>query len=163
MHFTGNLVNAFFICKRKFWLYARQCNPDPDTDLLLLGRMLSEDAYPREKKEVSLEGMKIDLIRREGGHVVVGEVKRSSKGLKAAMMQVAFYLKSLRDKGVFASGEIMVPKERKRMQVSLTEELERELVEAMNTMETIANDERPPAPLKTQFCRKCAFFEFCFS
>ena len=163
MHFTGNLVNAYFICKRKFWLYARQCNPDPDTDLLLLGRMLSEDAYPREKKEVLLEGMKIDLIRREERQVVVGEVKRSSKGLKAALMQVAFYLKSLRDKGLDAVGEIVIPKERKRMQVALTEDLEKELLEAMKTMEVIANDERPPPLVKTPFCRKCAFLEFCFS
>lgn len=163
LYITGNLVNAYFICKRKFWLYARQFNPDPEIDLLLLGRIISEESYQREKKEILLEGMKIDLLKRQEKEVIICEIKKSSKGLKAAMMQLAFYLKRLREKGVLMKGEILIPKERKRIPFELTEELNKHLEDALNEMKAIMFDNTPPIALKTSLCKNCGFFEFCFA
>jgi len=163
MHLTGNLVNAYFICKRKFWLYARQFNPDPETDLLLIGRIISEGSFRREKKEILFDGGKIDLVKREGQDVIVCEIKKSSKGLKAAMMQLAFYFKKLREKGVHAKGEILIPGERRKVPFELAPELEDELENGIEDMQQIMVDNNPPPILKTSFCKKCAFFEFCFA
>jgi CRISPR-associated exonuclease Cas4 len=163
IHITGNLVNAYFICKRKFWLYARQFNPDPETDLLLLGRIISEESYKRERKEILFDGVKIDLIRREGQDFIVCEIKKSSKGLKAAIMQLAFYFKKLAERGVVAKGEILIPKEKRRIPFELTEELEKELEHGLRDMQTIMINNIPPASVKTNFCKSCAFFEFCFA
>jgi CRISPR-associated exonuclease Cas4 len=163
MYLTGNLVNAYYICKRKFWLYARQFNPDPETDLLLLGRIISERSYQREKKEILFEGGKIDLVKRDGQDVIICEIKKSSKGLKAAMMQLAFYFKKLKEKGVYAKGEILIPEEKKKVPFELTQELEDELENGIKDMQQIMVNNNPPPVLKTNFCKNCAFFEFCFA
>jgi len=163
MMITGNLVNAYFICKRKFWLYARQLNPDPEMDFLLLGKLISEETYKRHKKEVQLEGIKIDLIKKAEEEVIVCEIKKSSKGLKAAMMQLAYYIKRLREVGIYPRGEILIPKEKKRIPFELNEELEKELERALHEMKFLMICDNPPAILKTNYCKKCSFFEFCFA
>jgi len=163
MHLAGNLVNAYYICKRKFWLYARQFNPDPETDLLLLGKIISEESYQREKKEILFEGVKIDLVKKEDQELIICEVKKSSKGLKAAMMQLAYYFKKLREKGIYPKGEILIPKEKRRIPFELTEEIEKELENGLFEMKSIMLDDNPPAVYKTSFCKNCGFFEFCFS
>jgi CRISPR-associated exonuclease Cas4 len=163
MHITGNLVNAYYTCKRKFWLYARQFNPDPETALLQLGKIISQESYKREKKEILLEGMKIDLVKKEEEQIIVCEVKKSSKGLKAAIMQLSFYLKKLKEYGLYLKGEILIPRERKRLPVELSEELEKELDNGISDMKRIMFSELPPNPRKTSFCRKCSFFEFCWA
>jgi len=163
MHLAGNLVNAYYICKRKFWLYARQFNPDPETDLLLLGKIISEESYQREKKEILFEGVKIDLVKKEDQELIICEIKKSSKGLKAAMMQLAYYFKKLREKGIYPKGEILIPKDKRRIPFELTEEIEKELENGLFEMKSIMFDDNPPAVYKTSFCKNCGFFEFCFS
>lgn len=161
---TGNIVNAFFVCHRKLWLYAHQLNPDPDKDLLALGRLISEESYRREKKEIEMEGMKIDLIAQEGEKLVVCEIKKSSKEIKAAEMQLLFYMNKLREKGIYVSGEIRIPKERKKFPVEWTEERALELASVFKKIEEICNLKLPPLILdKKTFCKKCAFFEFCYA
>ena len=164
MQLTGNLVNAYFICKRKFWLYARQINPDQEIDLLLLGRLISEESYYREKKEILFEGMKIDFVKMQEGEIfLLCEIKRSSKGLKAAIMQLAFYIKKLKEIGIYSKGEILIPKEKRRIPFELTEELEEELRKSLAEMKSIMFNDNPPAVFKTSFCKSCGFFEFCFA
>jgi CRISPR-associated exonuclease Cas4 len=162
MHITGNLVNAYYICKRKFWLYARQFNPDPENDLLLLGRIISEESYHREKKELLFEGGKIDLLRKDGHDIIICEIKKSSRGLKAAIMQLAYYLMKLKENGVYARGEILIPKEKKKIPLELTYEIEKEIENAISDMKTIMIDNKPPQAHKTGFCKNCGFYEFCF-
>ncbi|MGB9765831.1 MAG: CRISPR-associated protein Cas4 [Candidatus Saccharicenans sp.] len=163
MHITGSLVNAYFICKRKFWLYARQFNPDPENDLLVLGRIISESAYKRQKKELSFDGVRIDLVRKLDKNIVVCEIKKTSKGLDAARMQLGFYLLNLREKGINVKGEILIPKEKRIIAFELDEKTEKLLNEAIENMQEIAKQDTPPPVNKTSFCRKCAFFEFCFA
>jgi CRISPR-associated exonuclease Cas4 len=163
MHLTGNLINAYFICPRKFWLYARQFNPDPEAELLMLGRIISEESYRREKKEYVLDGIKIDFIRRKENEIIICEVKKSSTGIKAAIMQVSFYLKKLRDKGITAIGEILIPKEKRKIPLELTKDLEEELDKSISEMKTIMANDTPPKPMKNSFCKNCAFYELCFA
>ncbi len=163
MRLTGNLVNAYFICKRKFWLYARQFNPDPEFDLLLLGRLISENTYRKEKREIFLDDVKIDLIKRLNENIIICEVKKTSKGLEAAKMQLAFYLIKLKTRGINAKGEILIPEEKKVISLELDEEIEKVMAKAMDDMKAIAEQDTPPPVVKIPFCKKCAFVEFCYS
>ncbi len=163
MHLTGNLINAYFICQRKLWLYARQLSPDPAWELLELGRLLTQASYPRDKKEITTEGMKIDLIKREDGDFILGEIKKSSKGIKAAMMQLAFYLYKLKKEGLELKGELLIPKQRKRIPVKLDNSIETQLNHAISEIRKIISYEKPPAPSKTGYCRHCAYSEFCWA
>jgi len=163
MHLTGNLINAYFICQRKLWLYSRQLSPDPAWELLELGRLLTQESYPRHKKEITMEGMKIDLIKREDGDFILGEIKKSSKGIKAAMMQLAFYLYKLKKQGLELKGELLIPKQRKKIPVKLDNDIETRLNQAIEEIRKIISHENPPAPSKTGYCRHCAYSEFCWA
>lgn len=162
MYLTGNIVNAYFICKRKVWLFAHEISPDPQWELLELGRLVSEESYSRDRKELSTTGMKIDIIQRADGKIIIGEIKKSSKGLKAAQMQLAYYLYRMKKQGVNLSGELLIPKERKRIAVELTPELEGELKKAFEAIEKIISRDKPPEPVRIGFCKRCAYREFCW-
>jgi len=143
-------------------LFAHEVSADPEWELLELGRLIATGSYQRDKKELTTEGMKIDLIQKRDGRIIVGEIKKSSKGLKAAIMQLAYYLYRLKRQGVELTGELLIPKEKKRIKVELTPELEAELELAFARMREIMNNDRPPPVKKSRFCTRCAYREFCY-
>lgn len=159
---TGTLIWYYYICQREVWLMAHELNPEAENPFLELGRLIQEESYSREKKEFTAPGMKIDLLRKRDGQLVVAEIKKSSHSTESATMQLVYYLWRLREMGIETRGELLVPKERKRFPVELTDELESNLLEAMDNIERIINLEKPPAPAKTSFCRNCAYAEFCW-
>ncbi len=124
---TGTLVWYYAICPREAWLMAHELEPEKEFELLAEGRLNQEAHYKRATKELSLPGMRLDQVRREGGRLIVSEVKKSSRFLPATRLQLGYYLWRLREEGMEASGEILVPKERKRETVELTPELRQEV------------------------------------
>jgi CRISPR-associated exonuclease Cas4 len=160
---SGTLIWYYFICPREVWLMAHEINASQDNVFLELGRLLSEESYSRERKEIEIGNMKIDLLKRDGKKLVVGEVKKSSRFLKSATMQLAFYLYRLKQQAVEAEGELLIPKEKKRIPVALSEKIEKELEGAMSKISQIISGDEPPEPTKINFCRKCAYQEFCWA
>ena len=159
---TGTLVWYFYICKREVWLMSRHIVPDQDDENILIGRFLQEFSYSRLKKEVSLENVKLDVIKRGKGNIVVGEVKKSSRYLNSAKMQLVYYLLKLKEIGIVAEGELLIPEERKKEKVILCSELEKEIYETIIEIKSIIYNEKPPAPIKISFCNKCAYSDFCW-
>jgi len=141
---------------------AHELGPEPDNVYIEMGGLLTEEAYKREKKEIIFENVKIDLIKKEKENIIVGEVKKSSKGQKAAIMQLAYYLYRLREYGVYAKGNLLIPKEKKKFTVELTDELIEKLKNAFFEIDQIINKEKPPFPEKISFCSNCAYREFCW-
>jgi CRISPR-associated exonuclease Cas4 len=159
---TGTLVWYYSICHRETWLMAHEINPETENPFLELGRLIQEESYPREKKEFQAPGMKIDLLRDRDGQLIVGEIKKSSRFVEAARMQVTYYLWRLRQMGVEARGELLVPKERRRIPIELTEELQSRLEETLQDIQKVIALETPPPPVQIPFCRSCAYAEFCW-
>lgn len=141
---------------------AHELNPNQENSFLEIGRILEEDAYKREKKEITVGNMKIDLIKRANDETIIGEIKKSSRFENSARMQLAFYLYRLRRRGIEAKGELLIPKEKKRIPVELTEEIELELKRASSEIERAMEQPRPPEPIKIKYCRNCAYREFCW-
>ena len=162
-HITGNLINAYYICKRKLWLFAHKVNPSLDNPYLEIGTLIGEESYKREKKEISVGNIKIDLIKKEDGNVVVAEIKKSSKGETPARMQLLFYLYQLKKTGIEAKGELLIPKERKKIPVELTEDKGKELEKAFADIKEILKMDTPPLLRRIPFCRNCAYNEFCWA
>jgi len=163
LHVTGTLVWYYYICPREVWLMARHLTPDQDDPNIELGRFIGEDTYQRDKKEIAVGHIKLDILRKENGQLVVGEVKKSSKYGKSATMQLAFYLLELREKGIDAVGELLFPKEKKKVIVGLNDTLIAEIESARIEILKIIYRDTPPAPTKIGFCRNCAYAEFCWS
>ncbi len=160
---TGTLVWYYAICPREAWLMAHEMEPEREFDLLAEGRLNQEAHYKRATKELSLPGMRLDQVRREGGRLIVSEVKKSSRFLPATRLQLGYYLWRLDKEEIEASGEILVPEERKRETVELTPALRTEVERTVATIETLLREPVPPPAKKIPFCKRCAYAEFCWS
>ena len=158
----GTLIWYYYICKREVWLIGHGIEPEQENDYIALGRHIHEIFYQRRKKELTIDNtIKIDILP---GRRVIGEIKKSTRYLESAKMQVAFYLYYMKkEKGVKMNGLLLIPEERKRLKVSLTPEVERELEKAIKDIEGIISMERPPSAVKIPYCKKCAYRSMCWA
>lgn len=142
---------------------SRQLTPWQDNPFIEIGRLISEESYKREKKEIHIENMVIDLLKIDEENIVICEIKKSSRFEKSAKMQLAYYLLRLKQLGISATGQLLFPKERKKLTVTLTKEIEDELISAQREIKSIIQMEMPPPAKKTKYCSKCGYREFCWS
>jgi CRISPR-associated exonuclease Cas4 len=158
---NGTLIWYYYICKREVWLISHGIEP-PETEPILLGRLIHKESYKKYRKELFVDGkIKVDLLE---GKKVVGEIKKSSRYLESAKMQLAFYLYYLEvEKGEKLEGELLIPEERKRIKVVLTNKLRNELKKAIFEIERIVSAPTPPSAQKIKYCKNCAYKEFCWS
>lgn len=157
------LIWYYYICPREVWLMSRQLEPAQENPFIEIGRLISEESYKRDRKEIHLENMVIDILKTAGEEIIIGEVKKSSRYEKAARMQLAYYLLRLKRLGIEAKGQLLFPKERKKLTIELTPELEVELKEAQNRIKEIIALDIPPLPQKIRFCKRCGYQEFCWA
>lgn len=133
---------------------------DPNIDI---GRFMHENSYKRKKKEISIGGIKVDVLDKKDGYLMIGEIKKSSKFIESSKMQLAYYLLELKRNGLEGRGVLMFPQERKRETIELTDELIEELEGAEKDIIEICNRPYPPKPNKINMCKNCAYAEFCWS
>lgn len=142
---------------------AHQIEPQQDNDLIAVGRVISEESYSREKKEILLDNIVIDVLTNDDEKIVIAEVKKSSRFIESTKMQLAFYLWQLKQRGIDKiTGELRFPKERKKIKISLTPSLETELNKTCNEIEAIVNFDKPPKPIKIHYCKTCGYYELCW-
>lgn len=158
---TGTLVWYYHVCEREVWLMGREITPEEEYEALDMGRAIHEIYYQRMKKEIALNGIKIDIIK--GQSRTVCEVKTSSKYIEAAKMQLAYYLYRLKESGIDATGEILIPKEKKKINITLTPEIEATLLKTLRQIKRIIDLDQPPPPKRTHFCRNCAYKDMCWT
>jgi len=158
----GTLIWYYYVCPREVWFMAHRILPQEDNEFLALGRLLHQESYRRERHEILIDNtIRIDLRLADG---VVAEVKKSSKSLEAARMQLAYYLYYLKhEKGVERSGVLLIPSEKKRIAVELTPEIEAELREVVRRIRGIAARPQPPPLKRIPVCNSCAYAPICWS
>lgn len=160
-YITGTLVWYSVICEREVWLMSRNITPDFDDESLQVGRAVHETTYIEAKKEIQMDGIRIDLIK-EKEHVVC-EIKTSSKYIESAKLQLLYYLYRLKLEGHEFQGKILIPKERNTVNVHLSEQEEYRLKETLSRIKSITRLETPPEPVFISYCRRCAYRYFCWS
>lgn len=160
---NGTLVWYYTICHRQVWLMARQITPDEDEDNVVIGRFLHQNSYQRERHELVVGNVRIDLMQSNKGKTLIAEIKKSSRALDSARLQLKYYLYILKEIGVELNGVLLVPEERLRQEVSLEPADEVEIQKVIENIEKIINAPYPPALVKTRWCRPCAYAEFCWA
>lgn len=160
---NGTLVWYYYICKREVWLMSRSIVGDQDNKFMDIGRFIHENSYSRDKKEISIGNIKVDIIKKNKGNVLVGEMKKSSKFKESARMQLAYYLYKLKEYGIDGEGVLMFPKEKKRIEVVLDDKLIEEIKCMEKEILKIIYEEHPQKPVKIKYCNNCAYNEFCWS
>ncbi len=170
----GTEVHYFVLCPRKLWWFSHGMEQEHaggasassvGQENVALGTLLHEESYPgKHKKDVLID----DLLRldfTESG--AVHEVKKSrggSRAERATRFQLLYYLYYLKhEKGVETVGVIDYPKERRREEIVLTQELEQEVEQVIaGVQETRALPIPPLVAEPMTICRKCAYQELCW-
>jgi len=157
---NGIKVNYLYVCERKLWLFDRGISMEANYDKVLLGKLLEEQSYPREKRrKILIENLiNIDILDNER----IREVKYSDKLKEADRMQLLYYLYFLKQLGIVKKGVINYPKMKRREEVVLTPEAEKEVESALMRIKEILLNPNPPKLVRKSYCAKCAYFQFCW-
>ncbi len=133
-----------------------------DDDNIEIGRMLHELTYKDEKKNILIDDtISIDFTKHSDG-LVIFEIKKSSKYIRGALYQLYYYLYYLRQMNVSALGYLVVPKEKKKIQIKLTPKIEAELKAIIEDIPKIISQPEPPPAKKHPYCKNCSYKDFCF-
>jgi len=129
-------------------------------DKVLLGKLLEEQSYPREKRrEILIENLiSIDIVDRES----IREIKYSDKLKAADRIQILYYLYFLKKLGIEKKGIINYPRIKKREEIILTPEGEKEVESALKRINEVLLMPKPPKLIRKSYCTKCAYFQFCW-
>lgn len=160
INFTGTQINYYFVCKRKLWLFTKDIRFEDENEYVQLGKLIDENTYKRNKKQIAIGNIKIDFMDNKG---VIHEVKKSNKIDQAHIYQVKYYIRTLKKMGVEdVTGEIDYPKLKKKEQVTWDESDETKFEEIFADIRDILGMGKPPGVIKKPYCKKCAYYEFCF-
>ena len=160
LDFTGTQINYYFVCKRKLWLFSKNISFEDENEYVQLGRLIDENTYKRNKKQIEIGKIKIDFIDNKG---IIHEIKKSNKIETAHIHQVKYYIYFLKKLGVEnITGEIDYPKLKKREPVILNHEDEEVFEAIFSDIKKILDNPKPPPADKKTICKKCAYYEFCF-
>ncbi len=163
MLFSGTQIAYFVICPTKLWLFSHNVRLEQTSDLVKSGKIIHETSYQQKKKEHVIDSnIAIDFVKR-GDVLILHEIKKSSKLEKAHKCQLLYYLYYLqKEKGISCRGEIDYPLERRKLEVSLSEDAAKEIESILAGISRILPLPKPPAPEKRRYCRKCSYFQFCW-
>ena len=159
---TGTEINYLFVCHRKLWLFHHHIEMEHTSDYVALGQLLHEDSYPREKKETLIDNLiRIDFIDKEG---ILHDVKHGRSMEIAHEMQILYYLYVLKRMGLpNRKGVINYTRQRRKTEVELTPDREREVEQAVQEATRVNSMSVPPDAEFTKLCRKCSYAELCWS
>ncbi|AKG92222.1 CRISPR-associated protein Cas4 [Geoglobus ahangari] len=161
MYIRGVQVNYYFVCKTKLWLFSHNVGMENESDAVKLGKLIHRSVFDRDEKEIRIGPIAIDAVRK-GDVVEIREVKKSRAFEKASYYQLLYYLYYLSKLGIRAVGKLSYPKQRKNVEVILDESSAREMESVLDDIPRVVNGEMP-RPVYKKHCRKCAYFEFCFT
>ncbi len=160
---TGTYIWYYYICKREVWLLAHGIEADQQDNNMQIGNAIHETSYKRDTKEIEFAGSKFDVISKEKGKLIVGEIKKSSKYVESARMQLLFYLLELEEAGIYAEGELLFPEEKRKETVILTEDAKEQIKQVIEDIRRIADMLLPLPANHIKYCKNCAYSEFCWS
>lgn len=155
------MIYYYFVCKRKLWFFSNDLDMEHTSELVGMGKLIDETSYDRERKHILIDEMiNIDFLK---DWKIIHEVKKSRKLDEAAKWQLKYYIWVLRNKGVdIEKGVLDYPLLRKREEVYLTTEEEKELLDVLKHINNILDMKLPPSTINKSYCKKCAYYEFCY-
>jgi CRISPR-associated exonuclease Cas4 len=135
------------------------------SELVYEGKLIHETSYPRRSEkyqEVEIDSVKIDYY--DPKNKVVHEIKKSDKHEEAHEWQVKYYLYVLERNGIEnCTGLLEYPRLHKTEEVFITQPDRDAITEMIIKIEAIIHAENCPDRIKISRCRKCSYFDFCYS
>lgn len=160
---NGSLVLSYTNCKREAWLMSRRMIPEQDGTLMTLGRILHENSYDYHgEKDIQIENIKLDLVEEKRGKTIVSEIKKSRYSLDGAKYQLLYYLYRLKQLGIEAEGQLLVPVEKKKIEISLDTESEEKIKNICEEIQQIVDGQIPEIDRNQTSCKSCAYYTYCW-
>lgn len=160
-HTIGGVdIHYYSLCKRKLWLYNKDIGMEDQSDRVLQGKILHETSYPRIKQKEILIDNAFVLDAIEGDYV--REIKLTSKMQESDTLQMLFYLYQLAQRGLKKKGLISYTKEKKTIEVELTDDKAIEIKRIIEDVYNVINQPKPPPVINLRYCKSCAYYEFCY-
>ena len=164
MKITGTIINYYFHCKRQCYLFANRINLEDNSEDVRIGRVLHEiRAKDNDNAEIKYENIVLDKVSSK----YIEEYKKSDADTKAARMQLIFYLKELKDKGIIKEGKLIYDeknkKEGKKVEIiKLDNNTTKQLNKCIEDIEELVNQEKIPSIEKDNKCKRCAYYDYCY-
>ena len=164
MTITATHINYYFVCQRKLWLFSNNIVMEHESELVYEGKLIHEYSYPNRPEkfqEIVVAGSVIDYYDHK--NKIIHEVKKSDKKEEAHIWQVKYYIYLLKQCGIDGvRGIIDYPELRKKEEVILTEENEKEIIKIISNIQKIITSEQCPPRLNKTKCKNCSYFDFCW-
>jgi len=157
---TGLMVQYYHVCKRELWFMSRGIDIDRGAANIRRGTHIDETSYRDKRRSFQING-RIALDILDSGEVM--EVKASSSLEKPARMQLLYYLWYLdRILDIQRDGVLAYPAERKREEVSLTEDNATAVEETIRGIINVVESNTPPELDKKPYCDSCLYQDICW-
>ncbi|SFX78606.1 CRISPR-associated exonuclease Cas4 [Thermoactinomyces sp. DSM 45891] len=150
-------------CFRQLWLYAKGIRFEEGFEDVELGRLYHEESYERNRKEIRVDGIVIDFIKKDG---YIHETKSSKVVKKEHETQPLYYAYVLKYRKQFNNikgAKIHYPAIKEIITLDLTEDRVEEIEKKIQAiLENVQRADIPPVHSNKKLCKKCAYFEFCY-
>lgn len=162
MHATGVEINYYFVCKRKLWFFTHNINMEHNSTRVEIGKELHEDSFNRKNKEIMIDNqICLDFIDKE---LLINETKLTKAMNDATKYQILYYIYYLENKGIEGvKGIVHYPKSKRTEIIELKDEDRKALDKIIKTIYAIKQNNTPPPLEKERKCKKCSYYELCYS
>ena len=162
MEVNGTLINYYFHCKRQCYLHGNRLNLEDNSENVQIGKAIHEEQLQNGHSEIAIENIRLDKLTKE----YLTEIKKSDADAEASTWQLLYYLKVLKDKGIYRKGKLeFIEKnktKRKVLVVELTGDEEKELEKIIDEVKKLITVDEIPERLNKGSCKKCAYYEYCY-
>jgi len=160
----GTLVHYYTFCQRRCFLHAHNITCEDNSELVKIGKFFHEERAEQKNLqkdilELELEGIKIDQIDDK----YVTEFKKKNSDTEACKMQLLYYLYILVKYGVKRKGKLVFKESKKSIEVILGDEERKNIEMIVRDIERLLESEEIPPVINKPKCKKCAYYEFCYS
>ena len=160
---SGYLLLSYSSCAREAWLVAHRIFPESENTNLALGRLIHETSFENKgEKNIAIDNIRLDMVEEKKGKTIVSEIKKSKYSLEGARDQLLFYLMRLKEMGVHAEGQLLVPKEKKKITIILTEEEEERIQKMCEEIQKLVEGPIPEIERTQNKCKNCAYYTYCW-
>lgn len=157
---TGTLINYYYVCKRKCWLFYNKINLEDNSEDVRIGKVL-HSLKESKNSEIQIGDIKIDKLT--SNYVI--EFKKTNSSIESDIMQVLNYLNVLKSKRVERKGKISYfdtnDNNPKTLIIELSNDNKLLLDSKIKEIEKFLEQDKPPIFNKCKYCTKCAYYEYC--
>ncbi len=157
---TGIKINYYYVCKRKLWLFSHNITMEHTSENVEIGKIIHEKKYERKRKEIRLDGIKIDFFEANKG--IIHEIKKSKSINIAHKTQLKYYLWYFKNIGIEAIGSLDYPEIRQKETIELKENDVKEIEQIITDIEKIISEKSPPDVINSKICKKCSYYDLCY-